>query len=47
MYFRQLLPSEVMPMIGRSVCGFTLAFAAPTTAPQAWLSTDLQMLLSP
>ena len=36
-----------MPMTGFAFCGLRLACAAPTTAPHAWLRTDLQMLFSP
>ena len=36
-----------MPTMGRVFFGETLARQAPTTAPAAWLSADLQMEFNP
>ena len=47
MYLSDEVPSEVMPMTGRVASGASTARAAPTTAPAAWLSEDLQIALRP
>ena len=47
MYLRQDDPSDVIPTIGRARSGASTARAAPSTAPAAWLSEDLQTEFSP